>query len=582
MSTSSMGLVTDSVSDSIFAATAPVVSSARPEPGRLLNDSVEGCDLIFVTNRGPIEHSFTAVGAPEAQRGAGGVVSGLLCAARNQQVSWIALTMTDADREVATRLGNRALLNPAGLHDMSLRLVTVSPEVYAAHYDGFSNRVLWFAQHGLVPERRPALSAIRAYWQQGYVPVNAAIADAVVQQARIQGPRTPIMFHDYHLYKAPALVRAKLPEARLLHFIHVPWPEASAWGELPTDIVREIYEGLAACDVISFQTERDACNFLHGAQRYLPEARIAREAQEITWHGRQALVRAHPIALTPSAVRASASAPGAQQRALELLTKARPRAGHKLLLRVDRIEPTKNIVRGFLAYERILREHEHLRGNVTFLALLVPSRESMPEYQDYAARVRDSIARINAAYGTAEWQPIVAVYGNDHQRALACMGDYDALLVNPLIDGMNLVAKEGGLLNARNGVILLSDGAGAYSQLRDGVLRIEPTDVEQTAAALHEALTMPTERRARLAQEVRRTLLREDASTWLSAQLDDLAIVRGITLPRLPAVPAPGLSRHMAPGSYDGRAQPHVATSSAIAAPTASTPVDAAIPKATN
>jgi trehalose 6-phosphate synthase len=179
-------------------------------------------------------------------------------------------------------------------------------------------------------------------------------------------------------------------------------------------------------------------------------------------------------------------------------------------------------VRGFQAYERLLEDHPDLQERVTFLALLVPSREGLEEYQEYAEQVRGMIARVNRRFGTKGWRPIEAVFGNDHPRALACMEHYDVLLVNPLADGMNLVVKEGGLLNRRDGAIVLSVTTGAYEQLRDGVLGIDPQDVDATAAALYHALTMHVGARAELAGHIRGVLLQEDAGRWLSRQYNDL------------------------------------------------------------
>ncbi|MGH2515275.1 MAG: trehalose-6-phosphate synthase, partial [Ktedonobacterales bacterium] len=220
--------------------------------------------------------------------------------------------------------------------------------------------------------------------------------------------------------------------------------------------------------------------------------------------------------------------------------------GRKLIVRVDRVEPAKNIVRGFQAFERLLGQRPELRERVTMLALLVPSRESVAEYRRYAARVRAVLDAINARFGTETWQPIVALFGNDRARALACMRHYDVLLVNSLADGMNLVVKEGVLLNQRNGVLVLSERAGAYVQLEQGALGIAPHDVAATADALSAALDMPATDRAALAQAARAALRDESASRWLSQQLKDLLAVTGRRYDRsdetVPAALAPSSS----------------------------------------
>ena len=490
--------------------------------------SSDASRLIFVTNRGPVEHSFAADGTPVAHRGAGGVVSGLLWAAQERPVSWISLAMTPADRSVAQQLGDAAIEAPAGLDQLTSRLVSVPERAYHRYYDGFSNRALWFAQHGMCSTpgfALPPAATLRTDWDEGYTSVNRAVADAVVAELAISGTTTPVMFHDYHLYLAPAFVRQQVPDANLLHFIHIPWPALEEWAGMPGDMLRAIYHGLAANDIVGFQTARDVRNFLAGARRYLPDAAISADGTLLRWRGHSTLVRVYPIAVTPHAVYASAAHAEARTEAERIVRDVRRSPDHKIIMRVDRIEPTKNIVRGFEAYERLLREHREWQGHVTFLALLVPSREGLAEYRNYATRVQHAIARINAAFGTPDWQPIVALVGNDHARALACMREYDVLLVNPLIDGMNLVVKEGGLLNQRDGAIVLSRSAGAYAQLHGGVLGIAPEDVDATKRALYRALTILPGERAELAEHVRSILHGEDAASWLKQQLDDLQSV---------------------------------------------------------
>jgi trehalose 6-phosphate synthase len=508
-------------------------------------------DLLFVTNRGPLEHHFDAHGILTAERGAGGVVSGLLCAAEGRRVRWISLAMNDADRAAsrATRHG----ANVPELSGVASQLVDVPAATFRNHYDGFSNRVLWFLQHGLASDDLPSRAQLAAYWHEGYVPANEAAASAVVAELAAHdadGDAPPVIFHDYHLYLAPGMVRARAPHARLQHFIHIPWPEADAWECLPEMMVRRIYAGLAANDVLGFQTARDARNFLAGAARYLPGA-VSWRAETLHWAGREVRVAAYPIAVTPQAVATLATTPQAQAAAEDILGSLGRERGRRLILRVDRVEPTKNIVRGFQAYERLLKDEPSLRGTVVFVALLVPSRESLPAYQEEAERVQAAIERINRRFGTRDWQPIVAVYGNDHARALACMRRYDVLLVNPLIDGMNLVAKEGGIVNERDGVIILSTKAGAHTQLAAGVLSINPCDVDQTARALRTALSLSPMERAALASRVRRVVLRESAGAWLERQL---AALDEATADRI--IPAPRPSDRRAPAARPAAGRP--------------------------
>jgi trehalose 6-phosphate synthase len=335
-----------------------------------------------------------------------------------------------------------------------------------------------------------------------------------------------VLFQDYHLYLAPGIVREQAPWTRLAHFVHIPWPEPRYWELLPETLTQAIFSGLAANDITGFQTERDARNFVDGARRFLYDAdltqRQAVEAGALLIEGRRVSARVYPIAATPAEVFSQANGhDDTETRAL--LAKARPTPDHKIILRVDRVEPTKNIITGFRAFERMLTQHKRLRERVTFVALLVPSREELPEYRAVMRETKETIARINKRFGSPGWQPIIAVFGNDRSRALAMMCEYDALLVNPLIDGMNLVVKEAALVNERKGVVVLSRTAGAYEQLGQYVLGVPPADTQAIASALYDALTMPRRERQARSTALVNTLMRESAAQWLQAQLRDLA-----------------------------------------------------------
>jgi trehalose 6-phosphate synthase len=522
--------------------------------------------VILVSNRGPVDYSFDEDEMPIAQRGAGGVVSGLVSAVGQRPATWIALAMNDADRAVARARGKATIPEAPELANIALRLVDVPAATYDRYYEGISNRILWFAQHYLL---RPTGSArfstrTRRDWETGYRVVNEAIAKAVIEELAAGGPSTPVLFQDYHLYLAPAIVRATYPEALLEHFVHIPWPESRYWELLPDDMVRAIFEGLAANDVVGFQTDRDARNFLEGAERFLEGVTVQQAPTSgsgiLLWQGRRVLVRAYPIAVTPREVQASANSPEALDEMRKLRDELRLSDETRLIVRVDRVEPTKNIVRGFQAYEHLLRDHEELRGQVTFLALLVPSRQGMAEYRRYERQVRAIIDRINARYGTPDWQPVVAIFGNDRARALACMRRYDVLLVNPVIDGMNLVVKEGALVNQRPGIILLSRTAGAYEQMRDYVVGVPPMDVQATAEAMAEALETPLEQRAANALALKTLLNDENAKLWLDTQISDLreqarlarrkAQVAGAAQRVIPLEPEPALDK-VVPGHRD-------------------------------
>jgi trehalose 6-phosphate synthase len=199
----------------------------------------------------------------------------------------------------------------------------------------------------------------------------------------------------------------------------------------------------------------------------------------------------------------------------------------QVIVRVDRLEPSKNILRGFMAYEALLQRNPRLRGRISFLAFLVPSRTGLREYGHYGREVQSVVDRINARYGRAGWRPVQLFYENDYAQALAGLSIADVVLVNPLVDGMNLVAKEAVVVSKRDAVLVLSETAGAFDQMADGALAVAPADVVGTADALATALAMPRAERARRLVNLRRGVEREDITWWLRRQFEDLAELAG-------------------------------------------------------
>jgi len=480
--------------------------------------------LIIATNRGPVEYYLTQDNVLKHRRGAGGMVTALIDAGNRMEVSWVATAMTEGDRlalKEAQQDGDGLLDSPLHGQNMKLRYVAVSKTAYRKHYEVFSNQVLWFLQHYLYnPDENSAVTRrLQDAWTNGYCVANRAIADAVNAEIEREDSSAVVMLHDYHLYLAPAMIRKDHPSVVIQQFIHIPWPDVRCWHFLPSNITHAVYNGLVGNDIIGFQTERDARNFLEGARTLLEGAVVDFEEGAIWWQGRRIQVRAYPISISVTGERrAVQSAPGkrAVEKILPLLD------GKKTIMRVDRIEPTKNILRGFQAYAQMLDGHPELSGKVTFLAFLVPSRQALPRYQRYNTEVLKIIEEINSKYGSDEWVPIHAFFGNDRTRSLAAMQLYDVLLVNPIIDGMNLVAKEGPAVNQRNGVLVLSRTAGAFQQLGKASIPTSPTDVTETARALYEALTLPDDERAIKAKLARQTVERYDLNTWLTRQISDI------------------------------------------------------------
>ena len=494
----------------------------RVTTSALSPQSLDAKRLIIASNRGPVEYQLSQDKTLKARRGAGGMVTALIDAGNRMEVTWIAMAMTEGDRVALKEAQQHGglLQSPIRGQKMHLRYVAISKSAYRKHYEKISNELLWFLQHYLYDPTQESTSdqQLQDGWKNGYMVANQAIADAV--NAEIEREDTPavVMLQDYHLYLAPEMIRKQHPEVVMQQFIHIPWPDVRCWHFLPSNIAHDIYTGLIGNDIIGFQTERDARNFLEGARTLLDDAEVDFEEGIVCWRGHCTLARAYPISISVTEEQRIANSL-AGKRAAE---KIKPLLAEHTIMRVDRIEPTKNILRGFQAYDMLLEEHPELHEKVTFLAFLVPSRQTLPIYRRYSSDVMDAIHAINEKYGTEEWTPIHDFCDNDRTRALAAMQYYDVLLVNPIIDGMNLVAKEGPIVNKQDGVLVLSRTAGAFQQLAKGSIPTSPTDVRETANALYKALMLSPEERRTKATIARQAVERNDLNTWLTRQIQDI------------------------------------------------------------
>lgn len=485
-------------------------------------------ECIIVSNRGPIEDPAALSGDSHSRNSPGGVVTGLMGAIQHHKVIWISLSPGQQAAPLYT-FGQHSLLTP--LNNILLYIEHIPQNIYHLYYNCISNHILWFAQHSLLQPMGSTTfdNQTRVDWEQGYVKVNTILAKAVIDQLNHSGSTVPVIFQDYHLYLLPAKVREQCSHARLSHIVSEPWPNAQYLALLPAYMGEAIYQSLAANDIIGFQTRRDAQNFLLGAEYFL-KARIHWNYENpvgtFDWQNRHVQVRLCPISIAPRYIQTIVESKEAEAVIDALSLKIPFNGKQQFILRIDRMEPTKNILRGFQAYEHLLRLHSELQGKVVFLALLVPSRQDLPEYRFYEREIRHTIEVINARYGLGQWQPIIALFGNDRIRALACLQYYDVLLVNSIMDGMNLTVKEGASVNRRSGVIVLSRTAGAYDTLGEHVLSITPLDVDETAAALYRALVMPLDERLARASNLRRIVQDEDAEKSLDVQIEALLQIK--------------------------------------------------------
>jgi len=456
--------------------------------------------VIVVTNRGPASFERRDDGTFTSRRGAGGVVSalapllgGAAVVAGGGKATWVAAALTDDDRAA---VGAGA----ASVDGVDLHLLDIDPALQRMHYDIVSNSVLWFLHHGLFDlPRRPRFDERFVEAWEAYEIVNRCFADDVVERAP-EGD--VVLVQDIHLTLVPELVRRARPDLAVSHFTHTPFCGPNSIRVLPQRVATAMCASMATVSS-GFHTERWARAYEASVREVLG--------------GDREFAPAFVASLGPDAaeLEKTASSPDAVAAADVLETMVGDR---QVIVRSERVEPSKNIVRGFLAFDLLLSQRPELRERVVFVALVYASREGLPEYLAYRQEVEQAAALVNERWATGDWQPIMLDARDDFARSIAGLLRYDVLLVNPIKDGLNLVAKEGPLVNRRDGVVCLSPEAGAFDELGDAVLPVHPYDLVHTAETLHTALTMPADERRQRAQRLRDLAGARTPSDWL----DDL------------------------------------------------------------
>lgn len=451
--------------------------------------------MIIVSHRGPGGFTADGNGGFTVQRGAGGVVSGLLPLLDGREhATWVAAAIGDDDR--AAIAAGKAVVDGIDLH-----LLALDPHAHRLHYDVVSNATLWFLHHGLfdLPSRPRFDRRFEEAWA-GYVAVNEQFAAEV---ANVATEGEVVLVQDYHLALVPGMLSAQRPDCRVLHFTHTPFCGPNSIRVLPNYVATALMESMATAPC-GFHTNRWRDSYLACAQEVLGSGglRGVEEARAFT----------SPLGPDSDALLsvASSDAALAETAALEELVGDRA-----VIMRVDRIEPSKNIVRGFMAFDLLLQENASWRGRVVFVALLSPSREGLAEYLAYRTEVEQAAAALNSQWSTGDWQPVIIDTRDDYARSVGALARYDVLLVNPVRDGLNLIAKEGPLLNKRDGVLCLSREAGAFEELGEAAVEINPFDVLGTATAMLQALDMPSEERARRATRLRALAGARTPADWL-------------------------------------------------------------------
>jgi trehalose 6-phosphate synthase len=475
--------------------------------------------LVIVANRGPVQHKCVD-GERTAERGKGGLVTALSgLAGHFDGAVWVCAALSDEDVAVTREHDGAAFDLDGDGPPLRVRMLELDPEAQHKFYAVISNPLLWFIQHylwDLSDSPNITRHEIDAF-DNGYVPVNDQFADAVAEEIEALGGRATVMLQDYHFYLVAERIRARCPDAFLHHFIHIPWPHPDAWKVLPPRMREALFNGVLGNDVVAFHSRFYARNFLLCCQELL-ELPVDLDTYTVDVGDRTVATRWHPISVNPEQLETAAESPAVAEHVERLGGERR----EHMVLRVDRADLSKNILRGFRAYDTLLDDHPELAEKVTFLALLQPSREDVAQYVDYLDKTKKLVDEVNDKHGTDGWLPIHLDLDGDFDQVLAAYKLFDVLVVNAVFDGMNLVAKESVLVNKRNGVLALSENTGAFEELGKHAVTLHPFDIQQQADALFTALTMdPEERRERLTSCA--AIVREnDIAKWLNEQLRDV------------------------------------------------------------
>ncbi|MGI8775798.1 MAG: alpha,alpha-trehalose-phosphate synthase (UDP-forming) [Acidimicrobiales bacterium] len=455
----------------------------------------------MASNRGPLSFSKGPDGTLDARRGAGGLVSSLGPLAREADALWVASAISEADREAAAK----GVLDEEGYR---IRLLAIDPDAYRMAYDVVSNSTLWFLHHGLYDlPRRPRLDRRwREAWA-AYRDMNHAFARVIIDEAP---DGAVVLVQDYHLALVGTWLAQERPDLRAMHFTHIPFCEPGALRVLPSEVAEELLVGMSSHSSCGFHARRWAKNF---------------EDCCVSVLGLKPATFVSPMTPDPDEIGDVAASEACDAEVANL---DEALGGRKLIVRVDRIELSKNLLRGFLAYDDLLRTHPQWRGEVVFAAMIYPSREGLPEYLSYRQEVESLARHINQTWATPGWTPVTVDTTDNFPRSVAALRRYDVLLVNPVRDGLNLVAKEGPLVNQHDGVLALSREAGAWEEMGEVALEVNPFDIAGTSDVLAVALAMSPEERAAHAAGLRRAATARKPRDWLDDQLQGAAGAEGL------------------------------------------------------
>jgi trehalose 6-phosphate synthase len=445
-------------------------------------------NLLVLSNRGPVSFTRADDGTLVVKRGAGGLVVTLGPGVERDGALWI-----------SAEVGTAAEVDD--LRSEGVRSVAVAPDDYRAYYDVISNQSVWFCLHGLwdLP-RRPRFDR---HWWAAWARFRAVNEQFAAAAAAAAAPGATVLIHDFHLALVPAILASRRPDLKTSTFLHTPWCSPAEFEVLPEEAAIALLSGLSGGGACGFHSARWADAFVECCQR---------------WLGRTPATFVSPAATDTDDLRAVAASDACEEQARRLDAEV---GGRRLIVRVDRIELSKNVLRGFWAYDELLEDRPELQGQVVFAAMVYPSRLGLAEYLAYGQEVTALAERLNAKWAAQVpgWTPIILDPEDNHPRSVAALRRADVLLVNPVRDGLNLVAKEGPLVNDRDGVLVLSRQAGVWDELGAHAIGVNPFDISATAAAMGAALDLPAADRADRAEALRKSVEARGPLDWFDDQL---------------------------------------------------------------
>lgn len=448
--------------------------------------------LLIASNRGPV--SFKLIDDElVASRGAGGLVSGIGPLVSGTETTWMAAGLSEGDRQAASS----GTIEAEGFR---VRTLDIDPSDLEMAYNTIANETLWYIYHDLYERSR--LPVIDSEWYEAWAAFrryNRVFSDKIVEEAE---PESIVLLQDYHLALAAPRIRDERPDISIVHFSHTPFPTPGALRILPELARTELLLGYMAAGQLGFHSSRWSDAFVDCCRENLGV--------------RPTNTFVSPLGSDADLLRETAASPECETELAALETVV----GDRFVVgRAERLELSKNILRGFWAYDELLAMRPDLHGEIVFAASFSPTRAGVTDYGRYRAEVETAIAEINARWGTDDWTPIYAVIENNYPQAIAVLRRYDALLVNPIRDGLNLVATEGPIVNERDGLVLLSREAGVFDEMSGIAAEVHAYDITQTAQAMSDMIDMDPEQRKEIAADLLDIATSRNPRMWLDEQL---------------------------------------------------------------